>query len=363
MKIDELDTPALIVDLDILEGNIRRMADLAREAGVKLRPHTKTHKNPAVAHMQLKYGANGITCAKLGEAEVMAQAGIDDILVAYPIWGRSKIDRLIGLHKRISIHVSLDSLEVARALSEAFAPLNRRLGVLVEVEIGLGRLGVPPGKPLIDFVRSLMKLPGLEYRGLLAHAGHVHRVEKLDEVAQVGKQEGEVMVAAARELERAGFITREISVGATPTVPYSAKVPGVTEIRPGTYVYGDVNCMDIGAATVDQCALRVISTVIGTPTPDRVIIDAGSKSLSADATRNGGFGVIYAHPEVRVHKLYEEHGVIHIDRSRYPYKVGDRMEVIPNHACMCVNQWDQVVAVRSGYVEAVWPILGRGKLT
>jgi D-serine deaminase-like pyridoxal phosphate-dependent protein len=171
------------------------------------------------------------------------------------------------------------------------------------------------------------------------------------------------MTAAAEELREAGIDVAEVSVGATPTVPYSSRVAGVTEIRPGTYIFNDVHCIDIGAAGVEQCALRVIGTVISTPSPDRIVIDAGAKSLSVDTTRNGGFGVLRKHPEVRLAWLNEEHGIINLDRKKYPFKVGDRLEVIPNHACMCTNQWDQLTALRAGRVEAVWPILARGKLT
>ncbi len=205
MEIDELDTPVLIVDQDILEENISSMAACAKDAGIALRPHTKTHKSPAIALKQLKAGSLGITCAKLGEAEVMAQAGINDILVAYPIWGRSKIDRLITLHRQVSIHISLDSMDVARALSDAFASLDRTLEILVEVEIGLGRLGIPTGQPLVAFVRDLSALPGITFRGLLCHAGHVHGVQNLEEVAGVGYGEGEIMVKAAEELRRSGY--------------------------------------------------------------------------------------------------------------------------------------------------------------
>ncbi len=362
MKTNELDTPVLVVDRDILDDNIKRMAAIAQDAGISLRPHIKTHKCPAIAHMQLKAGASGITCAKLGEAEVMAQEGINDILVAYPVWGRSKTERLINLHRKISIHISLDSIEVAHALSEAFAAVDRTLDILVEVEIGLGRLGIPIGQPLIIFVRELTDLPGIAFRGLLCHAGHVHGVKNPEDVARVGYDEGEQMVKAAEELRQAGFEVRDISVGATPTVPFSAKIPGVTEIRPGTYAFNDIHMVDIGAATHQQCALKVIGTVISTPCMDRIILDCGGKSLSVDATRNGGFGLLSEHSDIRVTKLYEEHGIIHLDRSKYPYKIGDRIEVIPNHACMCVNQWDEIAMVRNGEVETFLPVLGRGKV-
>ena len=362
MKIDDLDTPALIVDLDTLEANLKRMASLAEVAAVALRPHIKTHKSIHIAQMQIDAGAVGITCAKLGEAEVMAKSGINNILVAYPIWGKSKIERLLNLHKRVSIHTSLDSLEVAKALSDAFAAQNRRLEILVEVEIGLNRLGIRPGRPLVQFVEMLSRFRGIDFRGLLSHSGHVHKVEDLDEVPLIGKKEGEIMAGAAKELGECGFSVRDVSVGATPTALHAAKVFGVTEIRPGTYSYCDVNTVDIGAATSDQCALRVISTVVGTPDKNRIVIDAGAKALSSDSTRQGGFGMIASQPNARVQKLYEEHGVITIDNTGGRYKIGDRLEIIPNHACMCVNLWDELSLIRKGYVETNLKIEARGKL-
>ena len=274
----ELDTPALVVDLDVLERNIAEMAGVAANAGVRLRPHTKTHKCPEVARMQVDAGAAGITVAKLGEAEVMVDAGFDDVLVAYPLVGDAKLDRLRALRERARISVSLDSVEVAQGLARLG---GEPIEVLVEVDTGHHRLGRPPGQPTVELVAQVAAVDGLDVVGLLTHGGHAYRSSPAD-LAAAAEREGRDLVETAERCAAAGVRIREISVGSTPTARAVAKVEGVTEIRPGTYVFNDVQQMRLGVADEATCAARVLATVVSRPWQDRFVIDAGSKSLSSD---------------------------------------------------------------------------------
>jgi len=260
----ELDTPSLLFDLDVLEANIAEMAAVARDAGVRLRPHTKTHKSPEIARMQLDAGASGITVAKLGEAEVMADAGIDDILVAYPIVGGRKLSRLRALLERARVRTTTDSVEVAEGLGEVGRARGEPVEVLVEVDTGLHRLGRPPGEPTAELVRDLSKIDGVHVIGLLTHAGHAYRAAA-DARREAAEREGRDLVETAERCARDGFELREISVGSTPTARVVAGVAGVTEIRPGTYVFNDVQQMRLGVATEATCAARVLATVVSHP--------------------------------------------------------------------------------------------------
>lgn len=230
----ELDTPSLLIDFDKLENNVARMQRIADDNGVKLRPHTKTHKTPYIAHMQIRAGARGITVAKLGEAEVMNAAGIDDILVAFPLQGAAKMERLLRLAERAQMRVSLDSLKVAQDISDAAAERGVKIPFYVEVDPGLHRVGLPPREPTRAFVREVVKMPALEFIGLLTHAGHTYAATTREQIAAIGKNEGELMVETAEMIRADGIAVGEVSVGSTPTARFAAQVKGVTEIRPGT---------------------------------------------------------------------------------------------------------------------------------
>jgi D-serine deaminase-like pyridoxal phosphate-dependent protein len=357
----ELDTPALVVDLDVLEHNIEEMAAVASNAGVRLRPHTKTHKCPEVARMQVDAGADGITVAKLGEAEVMVDAGFDDVLVAYPLVGDAKLDRLRALRERARISVSLDSLEVAEGLV--------RLGgdaieVFVEVDTGHHRLGRPPGEPTVELVSQVAAIEGVEVVGLLTHGGHAYRSTP-GELAAAAEREGRDLVETAERCAAAGVGIREISVGSTPTARAVANVDGVTEIRPGTYVYNDVQQMRLGVANEATCAARVLATVVSRPWQDRFVIDAGSKSLSSDGADGPPFpgrGVVAGRPDLLLDFLTEEHGVGHVEPGSEPPAIGDRLQVIPLHVCSCVNLFDEAASVRGLTIEGTLAIAGRGKV-
>lgn len=360
MNVDELETPSLLFDLDVVERNVAEMAELARSAGVRLRPHTKTHKCPEIARMQLDAGASGITVAKLGEAEVMLDgAGVEDVLIAYPIWGDDKLRRLRELRERARVLVSLDSVEVAEGIGRV-AGSGGPVEVLVEVDTGHHRLGRPPGEPTAQLVAEITRVRGIEVLGLLTHAGHAYQAPP-DELAAVAKLETEDLVRTAELCERAGVPIREISVGATPTVRAEAGSPGVTEVRPGTYVFNDVQQLRLGVATEAACGARVLATVVSRPDEERFVIDAGTKCFTSDGGDGPPFpgrGVVAGRPDLVLDFLTEEHGVGHGPNVR----IGDRLEAIPLHVCSTVNMFDVAYGVRGGVVERELAIAARGKV-
>lgn len=364
MDIFELETPALVVDFDRLERNIARMQKIADDAGVKLRPHTKTHKTPAIAQKQLRAGARGVTVSKVGEAEVMERANIIDILVGFPLQGRSKIERMLNLNERANLRVSLDSLKVASDISEAAVARRQRAKIFVEVDTGLHRVGVPPGEPVCDLVREIVKLRGVEFVGLFTHAGQAYGARDLEEIAEIAEQEGRCLVESAELLRRDGIAVQEISVGSTPTAPFVARVPGVTEIRPGNYVFYDASQLALRSCVQDDCALSVVATVVARH-PDWLVLDSGSKALSSDRMAPQlvrGFGLIKGYEEsLIIERLSEEHATVKIvDGANLP-AIGDRLEIIPNHACGTVNLYDRFFAARGNQVIGEYYIEARGK--
>jgi len=360
----ELDTPSLLIHLDVLEANIAEMASVARDAGVRLRPHTKTHKSPEIARMQLDAGASGITVAKLGEAEVMADAGIDDLLVAYPIVGERKLERLRALLERARVRTTTDSVEVASGLGGVGRELGRPVEVLVEVDTGLHRLGRPPGEPTSALVAEVSRIEGLDVIGLLTHAGHAYGCGDPASLRTAAEREGLDLVETAERCAKDGIALRELSVGSTPTARTVAAVAGVTEIRPGTYVFNDVQQMRLGVATEESCAARVLATVVSRQDDGRFAIDAGSKALAADGADGPPFpgrGVIAGRPELRLDFLSEEHGVGHRS-GEDDVRIGERLEVIPLHVCSAVNLFDAAFGVRDGRIEHEIQVAARGRI-
>jgi D-serine deaminase-like pyridoxal phosphate-dependent protein len=362
VSIQDLETPAVTIDLDVLEANIARQAGRAREAGVKLRPHAKTHKLPEVGRMQLAAGAAGLSLAKTGEAEVFADAGFADIFLAYPIVGANKARRLLALSDRVALSVGTDSVEGARTLSEIFASAGRRLRLLLKIDCGLRRVGVLPDRALATALR-IAELSGVELAGVFTHAGQAYHAETPDAVAAIGSHEGETVAAVAQELRKSGLPIREVSVGSTPTAPHSMRIAGVTECRPGNYVYNDASQVSLGVCALEDCAMTVLATVVSAPAADRAVLDAGSKTLSSDGLRPsaGGHGFVLG-MKSRIGRLSEEHGVVDVIAGE-SFRVGDRVSVLPNHACVVSNLHDRVYAVRKGRVEEVWTVAARGRVT
>ena len=351
----------MLVDLDALEKNLARMAERARAARIGLRPHAKTHKVPEIGRRQLALGATGLSLAKVGEAEVFVEAGFEDIFLAYPTIGGDRARRLLALSDRARISVGADSVEGARTLSEVFAAARRRIPTLLKIDSGFHRVGVEPARAL-EVARAIADLPGIELAGVFTHAGHAYLAETPEAVAAVGRREGETVAAVAAELAAAGLPCAQVSVGSTPTAASSMRVAGVTECRPGNYVYCDASQVALGTCTAKECAMTVAATVVSVPAPDRAVVDAGSKTLSSDPLRPraGGHGLVLGTAS-RLDRLSEEHGVVAVapgDR----FRVGQRVSILPNHACVVSNLHDRVYAVRGGAVEAEWRVAARGRV-
>jgi D-serine deaminase-like pyridoxal phosphate-dependent protein len=361
-RIEDLPTPAVVIDLDVLERNVEAMASRAREAGVDLRPHAKTHKVCEVGRLQLRAGAVGLTLAKTAEAEVFVDAGFVDLFLAYPVIGEDKARRLLALSDRARIAVGADSVDGAATLGKVFRAASRKLNVLLEIDCGLGRTGVLPADAL-RIAAQIAELPGLRLCGVFTHAGQAYLAESAEAAASVGKSEGASAVDVARELRRAGHSIEVISIGSTPTAKAGMRVPGVTECRPGTYVYNDASQVSIGSCSREECALTVVATVVSVPARDRAVLDAGSKTLSSDPLwpKPGGHGWL-AGRESRIARLNEEHGVIAVAAGE-SYRVGERVAILPNHACIVSNLHDSIYAARQGRIEAIWRVAARGAIT
>lgn len=363
MLISELDTPALVVDLDVMEQNLSRMAEYCRAHNLRLRPHTKTHKIPELARMQIESGASGITVAKLSEAEVMLDGGLHDLLIAYPIVGPTKATRLARLAERATITVSLDSAEAARGISTAMSERGTNVRILVELDVGFGRCGVPNESEALKLAQTVSSLPGLTFEGLMFFPGHFGVAP--DERSVLRKQVNELLDRCLETFARADIPLRTISGGSTPSRYESDLFHGVNEVRPGTYIFNDRNTVGVDAASLTDCALSVVVTVISTSVSGHAVIDGGSKTFSSDryqAEDGRGFGFIKEDAAAAIERLSEEHGHINVSQSDRRYTVGERLMIIPNHVCSTVNMHDEIYGVRGQQVETVWRVAGRGKV-
>ncbi len=358
------DTPEIVIDLDVVRANIDRAAAAAHDAGVAMRPHVKTHKLPQIAHLQVQAGAIGIQVAKLGEAEVMADAGIRDILVGYPVVGEAKLARLGDLAGRVSISVTLDSDEAAAGVSRIASQRGVTIAVLVEIDTGLRRLGLEPGTEATDFAERIAALPGLQLAGVFTHEGHVYTQARDDaERERLTLEACGAAVETAREIRRRGHAAPVVSVGSAGTFRFAIRCPGVTEVRPGTYVFNDRSQIAQGAATEADLAAVVVTTVVGRPRPERIVVDAGTKVLTSDrmlvADPPATFGRVLGHDEWDLVRLSEEHGVLDIPASA-DVRIGDRLVIVPNHVCPTINLATAVTVIERGSVTGRWPVAARG---
>jgi D-serine deaminase-like pyridoxal phosphate-dependent protein len=362
MLFPELDTPAVLIDLDVAEANMARMQAVADAAGVRLRPHTKTHKTRLLAARQLAHGAAGLTVAKLGEAEVLAEA-CDDLLVAYPLVGEHKLRRLEALAPRLRrLRVSTDSLEVAEGYARVGRSLGRPVEVYLEVDCGYGRLGLPPDERSEALARAIGALEGVRLVGVMTHGGFSYRARTPDELRASAVAEGAPLVALAERLRAQGLPVEEVSVGSTPSAPYVAAVPGVTELRPGNYIFYDLTQIATGAVRPAQCALSVLTTVVSRPAPDRAIVDGGAKTFTSDKGPEPGHGRDFGRPDILLETLSEEHGWLRLSEPAAPLAIGDRLRFVPNHACTVMNLHARVYGVRGGAVEREIPVDARGRV-
>jgi D-serine deaminase-like pyridoxal phosphate-dependent protein len=362
--IEELDTPSVIIDLDKTEANMRRAQAAANESGVALRPHTKTHKSPLLAKLAIELGAKGITTAKVSEAEVMADGGLTDIFIANTLYGVEKAQRAARLAQRVRLAVGVDHLEQAQQLSTALAGMAKTLEIMIEVDTGARRGGVNPSYA-VDLARAVAAMPGLVVRGAYTYEGYTYGAADLSGLTVVQEQAQAIMVGLGDQLKVALGIEPEISMGSTPGLLSGIGYrKGITETRPGTYVFLDAAQAGL-AGGYEHCAAHVLATVVSRPRGDVAILDTGSKSLTSDTRSAGvcktsGHGLLVDYG-LTIARLSEEHGVVEGDGVQQ-LQVGQKVRVLPNHICPVINLFDQVVLVRTGRVELVLPVAARGRL-
>ncbi len=374
MNVHALRTPAVLIDRARAIRNLERMQDAANQRGIRLRPHTKTHKSPLIARWQIERGAIGICCAKLGEAEVFAdalrpgsgQAGLPDIRLPYPL-NPANADRVIALLDRARLSFIVDHPAVARQWSEAMARAGREVDVLVKVDVGFHRCGIDPAAvAAVPMIREVSRLPGLRLTGLLAHAGHAYHAHSEDELRGMAEGEAATMRDLKARCERDGIRIGEVSAGATPPARFSLRQDGFTEFRPGNYVYFDRTQVALGAATLEDCALTVLARVVSKPAADRVIFDSGSKTLTNDGARGftpaPGFGTVVGHDNLLIERLSEEHATVRVTAGSTTLEPGDVVRIVPNHSCVVSNLVDQVWLVDGTDAEPM-PIAARGKIS
>ncbi|HEY7499830.1 MAG TPA: alanine racemase [Vicinamibacterales bacterium] len=362
MRLTELRTPAVLVDTARVARNIDRMQAAVDARGIRLRPHAKTHKLPEMARRQIARGAIGICCAKLGEAEVFADAGIEDIRLPYPLHPVNA-DRVLALLDRTRLSFIVDDLEIAREWSGVMTSAGRTVDVLVKVDVGFHRCGIDPDRPdAANLVAKIADLGGLRFRGLLSHAGHGYGAASDQETAAIAAAEARLLAALAEQAGDLGVKTDEISVGATPTARFSVQQRGITELRPGNYIYYDRTQVGLAAANWEDCALTVLARVVSTPSPDRIILDSGSKTLTNDLARGfgstPGYGVVFASLDARapnesllVERLSEEHATVRVLDGGRGLKTGELVRILPNHSCVVSN-----------LVDSAWLVDGDGAM-
>lgn len=363
----------MLVDQQKLERNIERMQAAADARRIRLRPHAKTHKSPDLARIQIARGAVGICCAKLGEAEVFVAVGIENIRVAYPL-NPVNAPRVLSLLDRTKLSFIVDHLDVAREWSRILSEAGRTVDVLVKVDVGLHRCGIDPeAANAVEFVTRVADLSGLALRGLLSHAGHAYGAASEAETASIAATEARLLTTLRDKVAHAGVRLEEISVGSTPTARFSLREDGITELRPGNYVYYDRTQVALGSATWDDCALTVLARVVSRPAVDRVILDAGSKTLTTDLARGAGdvsgYGAILesldsARPDqnLLVERLSEEHATVRLRDGESSLKPGDLVRIVPNHACVVCNLMDEVWLVNGNVAVDRIDIAARGRI-
>ncbi len=345
-------SPAVVIDLDKVDANIARLQKLCDGAGLKNRPHIKTHKIPSLAQKQISAGASGITCQKLGEAEIMAAAGIDDILISYNLLGSEKMGRLGKLARDIDITVAADNPVVVAGLPEAERVAARPINVVVECDTGMMRAGVETAAEAITLARDIASRPELNLRGFLFYP----TVDAWPETQAFYDE-------ACQALGEDGIQPEIVSTGGTPNLVNLGGLDGATEHRSGTSIFNDRMMMACGAATLDDCALEVYATVVSRAGPERGILDSGSKTLTSDTGGLDGFGYIREYPEARIKGFSEEHGFLDLCGAGPKPEVGEIVRVIPNHVCVVVNMVDRLIGVRNGKIVEELPVAARGKIS
>ena len=357
-SLDALETPVALIDLERVRRNAARVAGYCESHGLAWRPHVKTHKSTRVARVQLGAGALGLTVATPREAEVMSQVS-DDLLLAYPVIGESKLVRLMSLPERVRLSVALDSETALTGLARAASARGRVVDVLVELDAGLRRVGVETPSEAVRLASRAAELEGVRYAGVLFYPGHIRVPAEQQELplAELSDRLGACLAA----LEGAGLPPRVVSGGSTPTLWNSHRVRGLTEVRAGSCIFNDLESAGHGSASWEDLAYTVLATVVSTAVHGQAVVDAGSKALSKEIpAREGCYGALLDRPEVRVTALSEEHGVLDLSRSEWRPRVGDRVRIVPGHVCVSVNLQDHLIALDAGEARE-WELEARGR--
>lgn len=354
MNVADLDTPVLTVDLDVMDENISYMSEHCRKLGILLRPHIKTHKTPEIAHKQLRAEAHGITCQKIGEAEIMASSGIEDILITYNVVGKRKLERLTMLAKRVKLSVTVDNYQIALGISEQAEKDDCELNVLVELDTGGGRTGVQSPQEALKLAEKIVGMPGLRFSGIMTYPSHERAKPFIEKTIRL--------------LKNRGIPVEVISGGGTGREAISKEI-GCTETRSGSYVFEGPKRIRLpeNPPNPETCALRLVTTIVSTPTKDRVIVDAGEKSLTLFTNffkrepPPPHYGYVVEYPEAKMRGMFVEHGLIDVSSCKHRFRVGEKLSVIPLHQGMTLNLHDELIGVRKGKVEAIWQVTARGK--
>lgn len=362
----KIDTPTMLLNVDQLDQNINEVVEFSKQHGVRYRPHIKTHKCVEIAKRQIHAGAIGITVATVGEAEVMVEGGIDNILIAYPVSLQVKLERILSLLDEAKIIVAVDSLEQATILNDFFTKHDKKIDVWIKVNSGLNRCGVEPTDEIVALAEHIEALSSLKLGGIFTHAGHSYAATTKEELESIARDEADAVVTSATLCEEAGINIEHRSVGSTPTYKISGAVEGITEVRPGNSVFNDMIQVGLEVATIEECALTVQASV-GSIKQGRIIIDAGSKTLNLDRGAHGnenvvGHGYIKEYPHLIINRLSEEHGVITFEQGESIPQIGDILTIIPNHACTVANLFSTYHVQRDGHTVDEWKVDARGRV-
>jgi D-serine deaminase-like pyridoxal phosphate-dependent protein len=363
MKLSDVPTPALVIDAKVAEQNVQRLATYASKHQLGVRPHTKTHKNREMAALQIAAGAIGLTMAKVGEAEALSDL-CNDLLIAYPTVDAARVHRIAELARNHTLRVAIDSTYAANAIAEAARSAKTTVGLLVEIDVGMGRVGVAQPDDALHLAQYVAGLQGARLDGLTCYPGHIW-----DAADQQAKALGAVAAKLQETLDlwsRSGLKAGIVSGGSTPTAYQSHLVPQYTEIRPGTYIFNDVNEWRGGYAAFEDCAARIIATVVSDAVPNQIVIDGGTKTLTSDLchpAKDSGYGYIVEYPKAKITRLSEEHGQVDVSGLEERPRLGERVSVIPNHICPCVNLQDRIWLLEADGNVRPLCVDGRGKLS
>ena len=353
LPVEQLPTPALVVDIEIMTRNMETMANYLARVKTQLRPHAKTHKTPAIGHMQMRAGATGLCCATVGEAEVMVYSGIPNVLIATELVDAVSLRRAVNLARQAKVMMVVDDRENVRNLSAVAQQFGVNMEVLVDLDVGQGRCGARSMDQLVDLAREVDRAKGLRLKGVFGYEGHVQFIPDRQERTSKGKAANEILVNAAKELAGMGLNMEVVSGAGTGTYNIAAEYPGITEIQAGSYIFMDGTYQKLGLPF--EQSLTVLATVVSRPTEDVAVFDVGVKGISPERFNPSVQGCA---GQVSVDKLSEEHAVAHLSGEFDP-RPGDKLHFIPSHCCSTVNLYDVLHVVRNGIVEAIWPIAAR----